>query len=71
MDDWEEAAMFSKKRKAVARFGLVKLDNGKYVKADIIKGVGKDGVLVYTKTARTIRKATTREVDSTKGWKPW
>lgn len=71
MNDWEEAAMLSKRRKAVATFGIVKTDSGKHVAADIIKGVGKDGVLVYRKTARIIRQATTREVDSTVGWRPW
>lgn len=71
MDDWEEAAAFSRTGKAVAKAGVVKDRYGNMVKADIIKQKGKDGYLVYAKTHRTIRPATTREVDYIKNWRPW
>jgi len=69
--DWEEAAAHSRTGTAVAKFGRVKDRRGEIVKAEIIKQKGKDGYLVYMKTHRTIRAATTREVDGTIKWRPW
>ncbi len=67
---WEEAAMVSRKRRAVAKFGYVE-HNGKRIKADIWMEEGGDGWLVYSRTGRKIRRATTREIDVLKGWEPF
>ena len=70
--DWEEAAAFSRDGKAVAKFPtLVQDSSGKMVKAEIIKQKGKDGYLVYARTHRKIRNATTQEVDRATGWRTW
>ncbi|MHC1600405.1 MAG: hypothetical protein ACXQS5_06275 [Candidatus Methanospirareceae archaeon] len=70
-DHWEEAALESKGYRAIASFGYIKTSSGKLVRTEIIKTKGKNGYIVYSKTMRYIRDATTREVDTTKGWKPW
>jgi hypothetical protein len=69
-EHWEEAAMGSKFRRAVARFGFVE-HNGKRLKADIWMEQGGNGYLVYSRTGRKIRQATTREIDTVKGWEPF
>jgi len=71
MNEWEEAAELSKRKSAVAKFGIVLDRHSKNVAADIIKQPGKDGFLVYYRTMRKIRDATTYEVDHATNWRPW
>lgn len=71
MNDWEEAAEQSKRGGAVAKYGIVMDAHSKNVAADIVKLPGKNGYLVYHRTMRKIRDATTWEVDRTTNWRPW
>ena len=67
--DWEAAAKASRFRKAVATFTLV--DGSKKRKVDVIKPLNGDGWLVFASTGYPIRKATTREIDAQKRWRPY
>ena len=66
---WEEAAKKSKWEKAIGKSWIV--HRNKLIKVEVIKPLHHDGYIVYYHTGIIIRKATTREVDRIKKWKPW
>lgn len=67
-DDWEEAAQYSRTKRAVTT--VLVMHKGKEIKAEIIKPVGKDGILNFWHTSIPIRKATAAEIDGARRWKP-
>lgn len=71
MDNWEEAAMQSKRKRAVAPYGIIQTKSGNHANAEIIMQQGKDPVMVYYHTQRVIRQATAQEVDKTRRWRPF
>ena len=67
-DTWEEAAAQSKVKRAVTTTYI--FHEGRNMRCEIIKAEGKDGMLNFWHSAIPIRKATTREVDTARRWKP-
>ena len=67
--DWEEAAKKSKWQKAVAKIHIV--HKNRMIKAEIIKPLYKDPVVVYYHSGVIIRHATSQEMDRITRWKPW
>lgn len=65
-DNWEDAAKMCKYGKAVGRF-RAEVD-GRIQPVDLVKPLGRDGVVCYEGTGVVIRRATTREIDSITRW---
>lgn len=68
-EDWEAAARMSKQKKAVGE--TVIDDRGHLRTVEIIKPLEGDATINYSKSGVVIRKATSREIDSCKRWKPF
>jgi hypothetical protein len=68
-NSFEDACRYGKYYKAVGEITV--FHDGKERRMDIIKPLQGDGNLVYKGTTLVARKATTREVDSVRRWKPY
>lgn len=66
--DWEEAAEQSLTARAVATTCVE--HDGQMLKAEIIKAKGRDGIVNFHHTCVPIRKATAKEIDDIKKWRP-
>lgn len=67
-DSWEEAAEHSTTGRAVSEVKVT--ERGVVYRAEILKSKGRDGILNHRHSAIPIRKATTKEIDSAKRWRP-
>jgi hypothetical protein len=70
-DNWEDAAKASKWKQAVSAEQTIEHE-GKRVRAELVKKVGKDGFWTHAGfNVVPLRKATASEIDSIRRWKPW
>lgn len=67
---FEEACRASKQRKAVGNI-RVEMQDGRVIDADIVKPLQGNGEISWEGTAYPIRRATTREVDTVRWWRPY
>lgn len=68
--DHSEACEDSRYKRAVGRYGKIR-HNGKEISVEITKEYQGEPYMVYSGTNIKIRKATAREVDQIKAWRPW
>lgn len=66
---WEDAAKQSKWGKAIGKLYII--HKNRLTRVEVVKPLHGDADMVYYHSGIVLRKATNKEIDKIKKWKPW